>query len=107
MRDAELLQQRIQMVTMIDPFVGRYYSSEWVKKNVLKMTEDEIEEMEKQIEEEGPRDPVDAQGNPIQPEVSADQYPPEDNVSEQGSAESMTPELDAMVQKFSTGINKK
>ena len=107
LRDAELLQQRIQMVTMIDPFVGRYYSSEWVKKNVLKMTEDEIEEMEKQIEEEGPRDPVDAQGNPIQPEVSADQYPPEDNVSEQGSAESMTPELDAMVQKFSTGINKK
>ena len=53
------------------------------------------------------RSPVDAQGNPIQPEVSADQYPPEDNVSEQGSAESMTPELDAMVQKFSTGINKK
>ena len=110
LRDAELLQQRIQMVTMIDPFVGRYYSSEWVKKNVLRMTEDEIEEMEKQIEEEGPRDPVDAQGNPIQQpeeEVSAEQYPPEDNVSESGGSESMTPELDAMVQKFSTGINKK
>jgi hypothetical protein len=110
LRDAELLQQRIQMVTMIDPFVGRYYSAEWVKKNVLRMTEDEIEEMEKQIEEEGPRDPVDAQGNPIQQpeeEVSAEQYPPEDNVSESGGSESMTPELDAMVQKFSTGINKK
>jgi hypothetical protein len=110
LRDAELLQQRIQMVTMLDPFVGRYYSAEWVKKNVLRMTEDEIEEMEKQIEEEGPRDPVDAQGNPIeQPEeqVSAEQYPPEDNVSESGGSESLTPELDAMVQKFSTGINKK
>ena len=110
LRDAELLQQRIQMVTMIDPFVGRYYSAEWVKKNVLRMTEEEIEEMEKQIEEEGPRDPVDAQGNPIQqPEeqVSAEQYPPEDNVSESGGSESLTPELDAMVQKFSTGINKK
>ena len=107
LRDAELLQQRIQMVTMMDPFIGRYYSAEWVKKNVLKMTDEEIDEMEKQIEEEGPRDPVDAQGNPIQPEVSADQYPPEDNVSEEGSAESMTPELDAKVEKFSTGINKK
>ena len=107
LRDAELLQQRIQMVTMMDPFIGRYYSAQWVKKNVLRMTDEEIDEMEKQIEEEGPRDPVDAQGNPIQPEVSADQYPPEDNVSEQGGAESMTPELDAMVQKFSTGINKK
>ena len=110
LRDAELLQQRIQMVTMLDPFVGRYFSGEWVKKNVLKMTEEEIDEMEKQIEEEGPRDPIDAQGNPIQqPEeqVSAEQYPPEDNVSEGGGSESMTPELDAMVQKFSTGINKK
>jgi hypothetical protein len=110
LRDAELLQQRIQMVTMLDPFVGRYYSAEWVKKNVLRMTDEEIEEMEKQIEEEGPRDPVDTQGNPIQqPEeqVSAEQYPPEDNVSESGGSESMTPELDAMVQKFSTGINKK
>ena len=110
LRDAELLQQRIQMVTMLDPFVGRYFSGEWVKKNVLKMTEEEIEEMEKQIEEEGPRDPIDAQGNPIQqPEeqVSAEQYPPEDNVSESGGSESLTPELDAMVQKFSTGINKK
>jgi hypothetical protein len=110
LRDAELLQQRIQMVTMLDPFVGRYFSGEWVKKNVLKMTEEEIDEMEKQIEEEGPRDPIDAQGNPIQQseeQVSAEQYPPEDNVSEGGGSESMTPELDAMVQKFSTGINKK
>jgi len=92
---------------MIDPFVGRYYSSEWVKKNVLKMTDEDIEEMEKQIEEEGPRKPVDAQGNPIQPEVSEEQYPPEDNVTEAGTSESMTPELDAMVEKFSSGINKK
>jgi hypothetical protein len=110
LRDAELLQQRIQMVGMIDPYVGRYYSAEWVKKNVLKMTDEQIDEMDKQIEEEGPRDPIDAQGNPIEQseeQVSAEQYPPEDNVSESGGSESMTPELDAMVQKFSTGINKK
>jgi hypothetical protein len=74
------------------------------------MTEEEIGEMEKQIEEEGPRDPVDAQGNPIQqPEeqVSAEQYPPEDNVSESGGSESLTPELDAAVEKYSGNINKK
>ena len=89
------------------PIFGRYYSAEWVKKNVLQMTDEDIEEMEKQIEEEGPRTPTDAQGNPIQPEVSEEQYPPEDNVTEAGASESMTPELDAMVEKFSSGINRK
>jgi hypothetical protein len=95
---------------MIDPFVGRYYSAAWVKKNVLRMSDEEIEEMEKEIEEEGPRDPVDAQGNAIQqeqPEASAEQFPPEDNTQETGGAESLTPELDAAVEKFSGNINKK
>ena len=107
LRNAELLQARLQALQFIDPYVGRYYSAEWVKKNVLQMTDEDIEEMEKQIEEEGPRDPVDAQGNTIQPEVSEEQYPPEDNVTEAGASESMTPELDAMVEKFSSGINRK
>jgi len=107
LRNAELLQARLQALQFIDPYVGRYYSAEWVKKNVLQMTDEDIEQMEKQIEEEGPRTPVDAQGNAIQPEVSEEQYPPEDNVTEAGASESLTPELDAMVEKFSSGINRK
>jgi hypothetical protein len=110
LKEAELLTQRLQNVTMIDPFVGRYYSAAWVKKNVLRMSDEEIEKMEKEIEEEGPRDPVDAQGNPIQqeqPEVSAEQFPPEDNTQEAGGSESLTPELDAAVEKYSGNINKK
>ena len=63
--------------------------------------------MKKQIEEEGPRAPVDAQGNPIPPEVSPEQYPPQDNTQDAGTSESMTPELDAEVEKFSGNINKK
>jgi hypothetical protein len=74
------------------------------------MTDEQIQEMEKQIEKEGPRDPVDAQGNPLQqeqPEVSPEQYPPEDNTQETGGAESLTPELDAAVEKYSGNINRK
>jgi hypothetical protein len=36
----------------MDPFIGRYYSMEWVRKNVLQQTDEEIDEIMKQIEKE-------------------------------------------------------
>lgn len=113
MRNAELLQQRLQLLTAIDPYVGRYYSQEWVKKNVLQLTDDDIEEMEKQIEKEPEPVPLGPDGRPMppeeeqQPEATPEQYPPEDNVTDRGSAESETPELDSVVKRFSKVINKK
>jgi hypothetical protein len=45
MRDAELLRERVNTATMLDPFIGRYYSAAWVRKNVLHMTDEEITQM--------------------------------------------------------------
>jgi hypothetical protein len=111
LRDAELLQNRLQILGTIDPYVGRYYSQEWVKKNVLQMTDEDIEEMQKQIEKEPEPTPLGPDGRPLPPEqqeetqVDAEQFPPEDNVSERGSAESETSELDSVVKRFSRVIN--
>lgn len=52
MKESELIQQRISTLSTIEPFVGKFYSKRWVQKNVLMMTDDEIEEMEKEIQEE-------------------------------------------------------
>jgi hypothetical protein len=52
LKDQELWRSRFEMVTMIDPFLGKYVSAEWIRKEILKMTDDDIEEMEAQIEEE-------------------------------------------------------
>lgn len=35
---------------MIEPYLGRFYSMDWVKKNVLQQTEDEIAEMQEQMD---------------------------------------------------------
>ena len=113
LKEAELLQQRLQLVTVIDPFVGKYYSQEWVKKHVLCLTDEQIEEMQKQIDSEPPPVPVGPDGQPLdqgqeeEPEATPEDYPPEDNVSERDSNESSTPELDKQVQKFSKVINMK
>jgi hypothetical protein len=52
LKDAELLQNRIMTLNAVTPYVGLYYSMAWVKKNVLHLTEEEIEEINAEIEAE-------------------------------------------------------
>ncbi len=112
LRDAELLSQRLQTLGQIDPYVGRYYSQEWVKKNVLHLTDDEVEEMQKQIDSEPEKQQLGPDGQPMQQDMqqpdqaTPEQFPPEDNVTETGSEESSTPELDSVVKRFGRVINR-
>jgi len=77
LKEAELLQNRITTLQLVDPYVGRYYSMAWVRKNVLQMYDDEIEEIMKQIEEEkAANTPVDEQGNPIPTDEMGNPLPP-------------------------------
>ena len=111
LRESELLQQRVSILNLVEPYVGKYFSQEWVKKNILHFTDEEIEEMQKQIDSEpAPVDP----NNPNPMDQGQDQQqdqqqetPPEDNTMENGTTESLTPELDAQVEKFSKVINMK
>ena len=50
LKNNEILMQRIQMLQQMDPYIGKYYSSNWVKKNVLQLSEEDIKEMDKEIE---------------------------------------------------------
>ncbi len=52
LKEAELLRERLSLLSEIDAFTGRYYSEAWVKRNVLRLTDDEIEVMDKEIEAE-------------------------------------------------------
>jgi len=53
MKNSELLRERIATLREIDEYVGRYYSVEWVRKNILMQTDDDIDNIVKQIEDEG------------------------------------------------------
>ena len=52
LKEAELLQNRIQMLQQIEPYIGKFYSVDWVKKNVLRMSEEQIDTLDKQISKE-------------------------------------------------------
>ncbi len=114
MREAELLKERMSVLQLVDPYIGKYYSLNWVKQNILQFTEEEIEKMDEEMKDEedkgigGPTVPADAQGQGQQePEATPEQYPAEDNTQEADSTESLTPMLDKQVEKYSSGLNKR
>ena len=50
LKEAEIIAERINTLQQLEPYVGKYISHDYVMKNVLKMDEDEIDEMKKQID---------------------------------------------------------
>ena len=56
LKETELLRERLGTLREIDDYTGKYFSKEWVRKNVLFMDDKEVEEIDKQIEEEGPEE---------------------------------------------------
>lgn len=57
LKDGEVLRERLQSLDAIQNYVGDYYSKEWVRKNILRMSDEDIEEMKKQIETEKTEEP--------------------------------------------------
>ena len=52
LKDAELLQNRLQTLDQVSQYVGEYFSREWAMKNVMMMSDEDIEEMKQQVEGE-------------------------------------------------------
>lgn len=116
LRDSELLRERIATLNQIDPYVGRYFSPSWVKKNVLKFTDEEIEEMDEEIQNEQdslampqPEGGAPGEQQPGEPMPGQEQAEsvPVDNTQDQQETESMTPQLDADVNQTVFNINRK
>jgi hypothetical protein len=69
LKEAEMLRERMQTLQLVDPYVGKYYSVEWVRKNILRQTDEEIEEINAQMDAEAPpAEPEGADGE-VQTEV--------------------------------------
>ena len=52
LKNNELLVERLNSVGMMEPYIGKYFSTEYIRKQVLQFTDEEIEEMDLQIENE-------------------------------------------------------
>lgn len=70
LRNAELVRERLQTLDMTQQYVGEFYSKEWVFKNVLNLSDDEMEDMKKQMKQE------EADGETMPDEDGDEEYDP-------------------------------
>ena len=52
LKDSELMDGRLATLASIEPYIGKYYSNDWVRRKVLRQTDTEIEEIDQRIEKE-------------------------------------------------------
>jgi len=52
LKETEILRERIQTLDQMSNYIGEYFSKEWVMKNVLMFSDDDIEQLAKQAGEE-------------------------------------------------------
>lgn len=54
LKNAEILRERIVLLNEVDPYVGKYFSMMWIKKNILRQTEEDMQEISAEVKEELP-----------------------------------------------------
>ena len=64
LKDSEILKERIETIQMMDEYIGLFWSKDWVRRNILKLSDDEI----KQIAKDNKKDPLKA--GDINPDLS-------------------------------------
>ena len=52
LKESELTNERLGTLATIEPYIGKYYSNEYVRKRILRQTDTEIIEIDEQIEQE-------------------------------------------------------
>ena len=52
LKESELMNERLGILATIEPYIGKYYSNEYVRRKVLRQTDAEMIEIDEQIEDE-------------------------------------------------------
>ena len=63
LKNSEILRDRFELVSMIEEYVGKYISAEYLRRTVLQQTEEEMKEIDKQITAEKPEEEDDEMGD--------------------------------------------
>jgi hypothetical protein len=119
LKDAELLNERLNMVQVAEPYIGKYFSQDYVRRKILRQTDIEIIEQDKLIKQEiedgiipDPSIPVDPMtGMPIDPNAPMGDLgkpvmePNTDGVKGGGATEAdgRAAELDSSITKMPKG----
>jgi glucan phosphorylase len=56
LKESEMIRERFEMLASLDEYVGKYVSNEWIRKQILRQSDEDIKEIDGQIEKESEED---------------------------------------------------
>jgi hypothetical protein len=102
LKDAEILQNRVGLMNEVTQYVGEYFSKDWVMRNVLMFSDDDIEKMQKDIDKEISAGDIPDPEEEAAAEAEAKNAPPEPT-----PVQVVEPESEAQRQKDAEDAKKK
>jgi hypothetical protein len=110
LKETEVMKERLMLLSDIDNYTGKYFSVSWIRKKVLRQTEDDIKQMDEEMAEEaedgededddegpqrpGPMTPIQQKVEAPIPVVVQNQRESVDDEDTKRLIESMTKKLD-------------
>jgi hypothetical protein len=91
-KDNEIMTNRLNLVNMADAHIGKYFSKKYIQKNILRMTEDEIEDVFSDIQDEKATDPQSVVPTTVSTQVASTQMVGDVQMQQQLQQEMMPPE---------------
>tara|TARA_R110000822_G_scaffold258772_1_gene383970 strand:+ start:1596 stop:3092 length:1497 start_codon:yes stop_codon:yes gene_type:complete len=61
LKEMEILRERMEMLSQVDEYIGKYFSNEWVRRNILRLDDETIKTMQQQIDDETKAGEIDAE----------------------------------------------
>ena len=118
LKKAELMTDRLEQLGTVESYIGTFFSKEWVQKNVLNLTESEIQDMQNQMNKEAGLDsdeggvdvPDGSDGITRYPQVDGTPIPPDDVAGyddENGGVDDMESDKDFMLKSSKRKRKKK
>jgi len=111
LKETEIIRERISMLNDMDQYVGKYFSHDYIKKNILKMSEEDIKEIGKEIDKEGSDEEYEEriEDEKPQPKISNEtfEFIPKETEDQSELAKSMSKFFDSLVEEGSNDKEEK
>jgi hypothetical protein len=103
LKEAELMTERLNMAATAEPYIGKYYSQDYVRRKILRQSDEEIVEQDILIKKEIEDGVIPDPNTPVDPETGMPLGPGEDNIQGQSGQVPVEPQVNTSVMNLPKG----
>jgi len=81
LKETEIMRERLQLLNDVENYNGKYFSKDWIRKNILRQTDDEIKRIDDEISKEAAQAPA-SDDDKQSKDQNDTQSPEEDDVND-------------------------